>query len=248
MTATISEQPLEPAPPSTRRDRRRTAAGRDDDTAANAPRDRSAPAAAPRAAEQPPPGLGALEPLIRLDARVRRDPEATGTPMRRTNTFRLHREEELRQLLSRRGADGVSATAPASGDRRRPTELATEREERRQVIAVSRLICQATMESLAGLRPVQQLQRWLDPLVYDKVRERSELLQHTRHLSRSGRRTSSDLAAPPRLSLRRIRTHPVETGIWEVSVIFAEETRTRACAMRVEAHRGRWRAVALELG
>ncbi|MDZ5076250.1 Rv3235 family protein [Nesterenkonia sp. HG001] len=194
--------------------------------------------------------IDSLEPLIRLDARVRRDPEASWTrpPMRRPNTFRLQREDEVQRLMNRAGSDGVSVNATAGGDRRRPTELASLREERRQVIAVSRLICQAAMETLAGVRPVQQLRRWLDPLVYAKVQERSVLLEHTRRLTRGHENPSRETTTPPRLSLRRIRTHSVEAGVWEVSVIFSEETRTRACAMRVEAHRGRWRAVALELG
>ncbi|GAB3187688.1 Rv3235 family protein [Nesterenkonia suensis] len=197
-----------------------------------------------------PDGLAALEPLLRLDATVRADPETSRppSPPRRPNTFRLQREEEVQRLLERRRADDISASAAADGDRRRPTELATQREERRQVHAVSRLICQATMESLAGVRPVQQLHRWMVPAVYEKVRERSTLMAHARRPSGRGHAASAGTAPPTRLSLRQIRTQPVESGVWEVSVIFTDETRTRACAMRVEAHRGRWRAVALELG
>lgn len=196
---------------------------------------------------------GSLEPLLRLDATVRREPAPPWeqAPLRRRNIFQLHREGELPELLRRPGATQLSAEAPQDGDRRRPTDLATHREERRQVIAVSRLICHATMESLAGVRPVQQLQRWLEHTVYQKVRERADLLQRTRRLKagrseHQGDQSETHVRAP--LSLRRIRAHQVAAGVWEVSVIFNEAARTRACALRLEAHRGRWRAIALELG
>ena len=184
---------------------------------------------------------GSLEPLLRLDATVRREPAPPWeqAPLRRRNIFQLHREGELPELLRRPGATQLSAEAPQDGDRRRPTDLATHREERRQVIAVSRLICHATMESLAGVRPVQQLQRWLEVQVYSKVRERVDLTY-------GGREAAPK--APHPLAFHQVRTEKVAQGAWECSVVFGDEHRVRACALRLEAHRRRWRVVALELG
>ncbi|MDS2171202.1 Rv3235 family protein [Nesterenkonia sp. CL21] len=229
MTATLSEQHPETTVP--------------EQASGTAPHLRSRLARRQRPAEP-----GPAEPLLRLDATVRDDPEARwpGTPLRRLNTFRLQREEQVQRLLRRReAADALSAAGAEDTDGRRPTELATLREERRQVTAVARLVCQATMETLAGQRPVQQLERWLDPGVFDKVRERAELLAHARRVD-----AADDAVAAARgpLSLKRLRCCGVSRGVWEVAVVFAGESRTRACAMRLEAHRGRWRVVALELG
>lgn len=206
----------------------------------------------PVAGPRPHPSLRALQPLVRLDARIAQEAQRPWeqAPVRRRNTFTLHREQELPAALRRSGTPEISADGLTDGDRRRPTDLATHREERRQVIAVSRLICHATMEAMTGARPVQQLRRWLEHTVYSKVCERAELLQHTRELT-VGHPTlgsGAERRAPRPLSLLRVRARQVETGIWEVSVIFSEADRTRACALRLEAHRGRWRAVALELG
>ncbi len=164
----------------------------------------------------------------------------TPAPLLRTrNTFRLHREAELPTDLRRSVPQDVVAESRAQGDGRRPVELATAAEEERQIMAISQIVCQATMEALAGLRPVQQLQRWLEAEVYGKVRERAEL--------------SHDGAAPapqaPRpLAFHQVRTQQVAPGAWEAAVVFGDERRVRSCALRLEAHRRRWRVVALELG
>ncbi|GAA1813418.1 hypothetical protein GCM10009771_13980 [Nesterenkonia flava] len=45
-----------------------------------------------------------------------------------------------------------------------------------------------------------------------------------------------------------MRADNVARGVWEVAVIFTDGHRTRACALRLQAHRRRWQVVALELG
>ena len=170
----------------------------------------------------------------------------TGTPaplIRTRSTFRLQRAADLASDLRRSTpqdtAGGLAAQSRAHGDGRRPSELATTAEEERQIMAISRIVCQATMEALAGLRPVHQLQRWLESEVYRKVRERAEL-------SQDGRTPMP--TAPRPLVFHQIRTEKVAPGVWEAAAVFGDERRIRACALRLEAHRRRWRVVALELG
>lgn len=151
--------------------------------------------------------------------------------------FRLHREAEVPRMMAALGTD--AAPSAWAQDAQRPDELATLRQERRQIVAISRVVCQAVAEVLAGLRPVAQMSRWLTPEVHDKVRQRGEIL--ARH------RQGSTVYGGP-LAFRSIRTTHVRPGIWEVSVVFSDERRTRACAMRLQAHRRRWRISAMELG
>lgn len=154
-------------------------------------------------------------------------------------TFRLQREAELPTDLRSSTPQDVTAKSRAQGDGRRPTELATAPEEERQIMAISRIVCQATMEALTGLRPVNQLQRWLETEVYRKVRERVELAHDG---------LAPTLRAPCPLTFHQVRTEKITPGAWEVAVVFGDAQRVRACALRIEAHRRRWRVVALELG
>lgn len=154
--------------------------------------------------------------------------------------LRLHREAEIPRLLAAGGiGDQIHAASPEAGDGSRPDELATFRQERRQITAIARVVCQATAEVLAGLRSVQQLSRWLAPEVHDKVRQRGELM--ARH------RSDSTVQAGP-LAFGSIRSTQLRAGVWEVSVVFSDEQRVRACALRLQAHRRRWRVTAMELG
>lgn len=154
--------------------------------------------------------------------------------------LRLHREAEIPRLLAALGSgDPIHAASAEDGDGRRPEELATFRQERRQITAITRVVCQATAEVLAGLRQHQQLSRWLAPEVHDKVRQRGELM--ARH------RSDAAVQAGP-LAFGSIRSTQLREGVWEVSVVFSDEQRVRACALRLQAHRRRWRVTAMELG
>lgn len=215
-----------------------------------------------------PARAAAWEPLVRWDARltVEDGPAWNAATPREPSVFGLRREKEVPALLRRLCPE--SELAPASGeedgapqgpsaDGRRPTALASDREERRQITAISTIVCQATLETLAGVRPASQLQRWLEPSVWEKVAERAELVRHVRApLRRSARTAASSsssrgaeaLPTPPSRAVRRIRCDRVGTASWEVSVVLDDGVRTRACAMRLQAHGGRWRVCALELG
>ncbi|WP_120004453.1 Rv3235 family protein [Nesterenkonia muleiensis] len=154
--------------------------------------------------------------------------------------FRLQRESEVPRLMASMEPEGSSSAAPSGQhDSQRPDQLAGERQERRQIVAIARMVCQATTEVLNGLRPVNQLRRWLDAEVHRKVEQRAAIM---------ARHRSPSTARPHRLSFDAEQTTHPRAGAWEVSVIFTDEHRTRACALRLQAHRGRWRVVAMELG
>ena len=166
--------------------------------------------------------------------------EYPALPSPEPGPFRLHREAEVPRMVASLGAPELpQASSAPPGETQRPDELATLRQENRQIVAISRVVCQAVAEVLAGLRPVQQMSRWLVPEVHDKVRQRGEIL--ARH------RQGSTVYGGP-LTFRSIRATHVRPGVWEVSVVFSDERRTRACAMRFQAHRRRWRVSAMELG
>lgn len=155
--------------------------------------------------------------------------------------FRLQRESELPRLLAAMGvAEDVSAESTASGDGQRPDPLAGQRQERRQIIAIARVVCQATAEVLAGLRPAAQLERWLEVEVQSKVRQRAAITAR--------QSAGSTTIRPQALRFRAERALHLRAGVWEVAVVFSDERRTRACALRLQAHRRRWRVVAMELG
>ncbi|MGJ9405334.1 Rv3235 family protein [Nesterenkonia aurantiaca] len=168
--------------------------------------------------------------------------------------YRLQREDEVPALMRRlRGERGTTAERGAPGEP--PTTLASYREERRQICAISRIVCQVTTEVLQGLRPAAQLQRWLDPEVQQKVTERARLLTETRRASPGAATGTGNRGAgthtiprPQPLTFGHLRAERLVRGVWEVSVVFGDGKRIRACALRIEAHRRRWRVVAMELG
>lgn len=165
-------------------------------------------------------------------------------PPRRPSRFRLQREDEVPRLLHAMGASALNATSELKPDGRTPAPLASQREEQRQITAISRMVCQAMAETFAGLRPVHQMQRWLDGEIYQKVSRRAALLARHRQRFSPGQHRNG----PAQLVFRSIRAQQVSPSAWEVCVIFTDDQRTRACALRCEAHRARWRITALELG
>ena len=186
------------------------------------------PASRPLRARSEPPGADPQESIQEgwEDAEVAEDHQ-TAHPC-----FRIQREAEVPRLLT---TIGVAPRLPDSAT----DSAADSAQSQRQVVAVARVVCQATAETLVGLRPVTQLRRWLEAEVYHKVQQRAAIM--ARH--RAG------LAVQPRtLHFRSERACQPRPGCWEVSVVFSDELRARACAMRLEAHRGRWRVVAMELG
>ena len=125
----------------------------------------------------------------------------------------------------RQGADGERA-ATAPGD---PTALCCA-------------VAHAATEVLRGIRPIAQLVRSVSPEVYEQLEARLQVSTTARE--RRG--------APPtpqsRSRVRRARVVRVGQDAAEASVVIDDVDRVRAIALRVELHRGRWRAVVLEIG
>jgi hypothetical protein len=123
------------------------------------------------------------------------------------------------------------STAPAEADLRA---------EHRHIASIARLVGQAAFETMAGLRPVHQLARWLDPESFDKMCDRVLLTKSAHH------------AAEPRLyrntAVRRTRLCRVADGVYEASLVVVDQTRVHAAALRIERRRGQWKVSALEIG
>lgn len=112
---------------------------------------------------------------------------------------------------------------------RRPTSAHRLPEPRRWAARLA----QAIVEALYGHRPVQQLLRWTDDVVYAKITQRL------------ASRPRAELGARP--TIRSIRVCVPTDGIAEASAVFQTGPRSRALAIRLEGLDGQWRCTALEI-
>lgn len=94
----------------------------------------------------------------------------------------------------------------------------------------------AVLECTTGLRPVNQLARWLDTVPREMVARRYTIAQRrgTRPLGRS--------------SILRARACEPADGVAEVSLVVQHEGRVRAVAARLSGVDGRWLVTALQIG
>jgi rhodanese-related sulfurtransferase len=99
---------------------------------------------------------------------------------------------------------------------------------------------QATVEVLAGGRPLQQLLRWTSARVYQDLERRVRILAQTAPTPPRGR-----TLRPQVRSVHVFRPGPHSA---EVSVHVRHGHRSRAMAARLEERDGSWRCVALQLG
>jgi Family of unknown function (DUF6459) len=99
-------------------------------------------------------------------------------------------------------------------------------------------LVRSAVEALCGIRPAAQLARWLSAELYESLARRAGLA--VRILGRP--------AVARRAAVRRVHVCRVVPGIVEASVVVHDGSHLRAAAVRLEAHRGRWRATALEIG
>lgn len=100
------------------------------------------------------------------------------------------------------------------------------------------LMARAVVEVLVGIRPATQLARWLTTDLYEAVARRAGL----------ARRIHGQCERTRRSTTRRVRIDQVRHDAHEAAVVVHDGTRTRGVALRIEAHRGRWRITALEIG
>ncbi|GAA1643876.1 Rv3235 family protein [Georgenia ruanii] len=94
------------------------------------------------------------------------------------------------------------------------------------------------VEALIGLRPPNQLARLLAPELYGPLARRARLAERVVGRPARARRTQ----------VRRVRICQIDARTVEAAVVVHDGDRVRGAAVRLEAHRGRWRATALEIG
>ncbi len=107
---------------------------------------------------------------------------------------------------------------------------------------VARRLAVAAVEVILGSRPAAQLARWLTPGVLQALRMRADL--HRRAVA--GEQRTSTGSRPP--AVRRAHVCMVEPHVVEAAVVVDDSLRVRAVAVRLETHRGVWRATALDVG
>jgi hypothetical protein len=103
----------------------------------------------------------------------------------------------------------------------------------------SRLV-QAVTEVLAGDRPIGQLIRWTDPVVFSDLNRRVRVLGLTT--------TATARGSKERCAVRSVHVSAPTPEVAEVAAHVRHGDRSRAVALRLEVHRGRWVCTALELG
>lgn len=96
-------------------------------------------------------------------------------------------------------------------------------------------LAQSVIETLAGVRDIDQTARWLTDSVYQQLRQKSLA-------SRRNRAESNPAALRPNLAIGKISTFSPRDNVVEGVVIVHNLNRARAVAIRLEAYNGRWRA------
>jgi hypothetical protein len=136
-----------------------------------------------------------------------------------------------------------AATSPAAHTRT-PPPVVRPLDDLSEVRAVTRGTVQAAMEVLAGIRPVHQLARRLDPRCLAALQHRASLIR--REITRSG---NPALARLHRNSVvRSVRVCEVADGIYEASTVVVDDVRARAVAVRLERGKQVWRVTELVIG
>ena len=148
-----------------------------------------------------------------------------------------HRSRTARRTDDRRADLGPARARDVGRDRRRGRARARSRRPTPPPSGCS--IALAALEVLAGRRPVAQLARWLAP---GRLRGRPGAQRPDRARPAYTRRARDDRWSDGSGS------RPSTTTAHEVSVVTDDAGRVRAVALRLEAHRGAWRATALEIG
>lgn len=99
-----------------------------------------------------------------------------------------------------------------------------------------RQLSSAILECMSGVRPTNQVARWMTPRLHDRVCRRSVIAR------RRG-------VTPVRCAIiRRVHICEPDDGIVEASIVVQYEGRIRAMAVRMVGVDGRWMVTALELG
>lgn len=127
-----------------------------------------------------------------------------------------------------------SVRSPLDGAPARPAEPAVTPPDAPDACATAGPLVLAVQEVLSGSRSPAQLTRWVTPELYEHLVGMLPL-----------RRASTPRRRGRVLSVRACE---VGTGVCEMTVVIHDGDRVRAAAARLELHRGRWRATALQIG
>ena len=131
------------------------------------------------------------------------------------------------------------SSAPAA-----PAKPLRAADENSEVLAITRSTVQAAMEVLAGIRPIHQLARRLDPRCLAVLQHRAGLIRREQ-----ARSTSPTLARLHRNSVvRSVRACEVAPGIYEASAVVVDDVRARAVAVRLERSNQVWRVTEFVVG
>jgi len=101
-------------------------------------------------------------------------------------------------------------------------------------------LARCVIEILAGARPLDQIGRWVSDSVYVHLLRRTMLALR----ARGG---SADDPLRPRMSIGHPRLAFPSEGVVEAVVLVHQSARSRAVAIRLERHRTRWRATAINV-
>lgn len=149
-----------------------------------------------------------------------------------------------RANVARTAAVRQVSPQPANTPAHAPGQQLRAADNDAEVLAIARSTVQAAMEVLAGIRPVHQLARRLDPRCLAALQHRATLIR--RELARS---TSPTLARLHRNSaVRSVRACEVAPGIYEASAVVVDDLRARAVAVRLERGTQVWRVTELVVG
>jgi hypothetical protein len=96
-------------------------------------------------------------------------------------------------------------------------------------------LAQSVIETLAGIRDIEQCARWLSDGVYQQLRQKSVA-------STRSRAESNVRALRPNLVVGKMSVFSPREGVIEGVVIVHNMNRARAVAIRLEGYNGRWRA------
>lgn len=117
-------------------------------------------------------------------------------------------------------------------------------DESSEILAITRSTVQAAMEVLAGIRPIHQLARRLDPRCLTALQHRASLIRREQIRS-----SSPALARLHRNSVvRSVRACEVAPGIYEASAVVVDDVRARAVAVRLERSKQVWRITEFMVG
>lgn len=191
------------------------------------------------------PALMLVKPVIAADSETGSDGVLVKLPPR------LGPDPEDR--AGRFGATRAAPT-PTGADKRESAVVALDAQTTEQEIVglLSSKVAQAALEVISGIRPVQQLARWLDTRSLSALTTRARL--HSEACKAHKRRQSHDGAAENVHTLHHqpivhsVHCSNVSPGVYESAVVMADKTRFRAVAMRFERERGLWKVTALTMG